>query len=371
MTMSPKIANKHRRALALTVAVTVAAVVAAGCRFHMPHMQAKAAPPVVAKPAQPVVYQPLAVDLTKVQPNETGTIPIIMFHDIITTPKPKGLKYPAAMFRKDIEWLYAHNYRPISLTEFAQGKIDCPAGMSPVILTFDDALRSQFNFTADGKVDPDCAVGILDAFHAAHPDWLTRGTFFVLTDKDPKLPPPFYQKPYAAGKMEYLVKEGYDIGNHTVHHPRMNSLPDQRAEAEIAGALVGIKAYLPDYNVNTLALPYGLYPKNKKLVESGESGGVSYHNVCAMRAAWRPVPAPMNVGFNRYELERITAGEKFHESRWWCQYLETNKAEKYVSDGDPKTYTVNAIAKGQLNMARLKALGFHLRTYTGTQFTTQ
>ena len=54
--------------------------------------------------------------------------------------------------------------------------------MSPVILTFDDALRGQFNYTADGKIDPDCAVGILDDFHAQHPDWPLKGTFFVLTD---------------------------------------------------------------------------------------------------------------------------------------------------------------------------------------------
>jgi len=357
--LKDRVLPRVRIAAAAAAVLTVAA--ASGCSLlHRGEVKAAVIPPVQHVAA----IQPL--DLTKVQPNEAGTIPVIMYHDIKGT-KIHGLQYPIAMFKQDLQWLYDHNYRPISLTEFVQGKIDCPAGKSPVILTFDDGLKSQFNFTNDGKIDPDCAVGIMDAFHAAHPDWSTRATFFVLTDEDPTKPPPFYQKAFAQGKLEYLVKEGYDIGNHTVHHPRMNKLSDDRVLAEIAGGVDGIHKYLPDYDVNTLALPYGYFPKNRKLVVQGESGGVKYHNICAMAAAWRPVPSPMDKAFTPYHLERIQAGVAEHESAWWLNELEKDKSQKFVSDGDPNTYTINAMASGQLDKSRLQSMHFHLRTYNGTQ----
>jgi peptidoglycan/xylan/chitin deacetylase (PgdA/CDA1 family) len=235
--------------------------------------------------------------------------------------------------------------------------------MSPVILTFDDALKGQYHISPDGKTDPDCVVGILEDYHTKHPDWLLKGTFFVLTDGDPKYPPPFYQKEFAQGKMEQLVKDGFEIGNHTLHHRSMNRFNDTQATAEIAGAITGIHKYLPDYNVEEIALPYGRYPKNLKVLKSGKANGISYNNILAMKAAWRPVPCPMNAKFNPYTLERITPGDKFQESHWWLDYLEKNKREKFISDGDPNTYTVNAMAIGQLDKSKIQKNHFHLRTY--------
>lgn len=335
-----------------------------GCHFFHRN-EAKAA--VVTKSTQTAAMLP--IDLTKVQPNEAGTVPILMYHQIkgdkINEAK---LEYPPKMFEQDLEWLYAHDYRPVSLTQFVQGKIDCPAGMSPVILTFDDGLKSQYNLTSDGKIDPNCAVGILEDFHAKHADWPLRGTFFVLTDEDPKNPPPFYQKEYAQGKMEHLVQDGFDIGNHTVHHwVGMKHFPDAKVVSEIAGGVAGIHKYLPDYNVNTIALPYGVFPHNRKLLVSGSSGGTSYQNICALSAAWRPVASPMSEKFTPMYLERITAGDKFHESKWWFDDLEKNKGEKFVSDGDPNTYTISQMMAGGLDKVKLAKAHFHFRAYNGTQ----
>ncbi len=357
------------RTIPIVLSAAVLAASLSGCHlFHHPAVTS-------VKKVTPVnqIAPMLPVDLTKVQPNEAGLVPILEYHDIIKGTKTTGYQYPAAAFRRDIQWLYDHNYRPIGLTDYIQGHIDCPAGMSPVILTFDDALRGQFHYTADGKIDLDCAVGILDDFHAAHPDWPLKGTFFVLTNGDPKMPPPFYQAEYAQGKMDYLIKEGYEIGNHTIHHLMgMRHWPDARVEAELAGAVVNIHKFEPNYNVDTLALPYGVFPKNKKLVISGESGGVTYHNICALKAGADPAPSPMGKDFygkpfNPYYLPRIIPGAGNYTIHYWLDLLEKEKALKYISDGDPNTYTVNAIEKGQINMARLKNGHFHLRTYNGTQ----
>ena len=260
----------------------------------------------------------LPLDLKTVQPNEAGLVPILEYHDLIAgSNKVKDYQYPSGEFRKDIEWLYAHKYRPINLSDYVQGKIDVPAGMSPVIITFDDALRGQFNYTADGKIDPNSGVGILEDMHTRHPDWPLKGTFFVLTDYDPKMPPPFYQKGSAQAKLEHLVQDGFEIGNHTVHHwVRMNHWPDAKVEAEFAGGVAGIHKYLPTYNVRMLALPYGVFPKHRKLVIHGDSGGVQYQNICAMAAGWDPAPSPMAKKINFYYLPRIIPGDRKTKPRW-------------------------------------------------------
>ncbi len=356
-----------------------AAITLSGChgllqRFHH---SGKTEPARIVTPktaAAPAQNQPmLPVDFTKVQPNEAGLVPILEYHDIVTSAKTTGYQYPAAAFHQDIQWLYDHNYRPVSLDDYVNGKIDVPAGMSPVILTFDDALRGQFNYTDDGKIDPNCAVGILDDFHAKHADWPLKGTFFVLTDVGTTLPPPFYQKSFAQGKMEYLIKDGFEVGNHTIHHKAgIRHWPDSQVEAELAGAVANIHTYLPNYNVDTLAMPYGVFPKNKKLVISGASGGQTYHNICALKAGADPAASPMGKdfyghNFDPYYLPRIIPGAGKYTIRYWLALMEKDKNLKYVSDGDPNTFTVSAIAKGQMNLPRLQKAHLHLRVYNGTQ----
>lgn len=350
------------RLLPPAAALLLCALVLPGCRV-LP----QASPlPVALKPVVPI--RPLPLDLAQVQPNEAGVVPILEYHDLVKGTKITGYQYPQDAFRKDIEWLYAHKYRPVSLSDYAQGKVDCPAGMSPVILTFDDALRGQFAYGPDGKVEPGCAVGMLEGFHAQHPDWPLKGTFFVLTDGDPKLPPAFYQKASSQTKMQTLVQDGFEIGNHTIHHKLgIRHWPDTQVEAEFAGAVVNIHKLLPGYNVQTLALPFGVYPRNRTLVVSGQSGGQTYHNICALLAGAGPAPSPMAADFNPYRLPRIIPGNQRMALRYWMDYLEANKAAKFVSDGDPNTFTVSLAEKGSLDAARLQKAHLFLRTYSGTK----
>lgn len=360
--------------LLLTLAATFTA---AGC--HGRTRQA-AAPPGVPPAA---VAPPL--DLSKVQPNESGQVPVLEYHNLVHTQKMGSYEYPAAEFRRDMEWLYAHDYRPVSLSDYAQGRMDCPAGMSPVILTFDDALVGQFSETAPGRVSPDCAVGILEDMHARHPDWPLRAAFFVLTDQDPKMPKPFTvphdhslpdQDGFAQEKMAHLVQDGFEVGNHTLHHSlKMRRMSAAKAMAEFAGGVAGIRRYLPGYDVQTLAVPFGIFPRDRKTVISGESGGVRYRNIAVLDAGWYPAPSPLSKGFKPYRIPRIIPGDErtkpgsLNTIRYWLTRLETHRAEKFVSDGDPNTYTVIASAASALDGARLRRGAFRLRTYSGTRLT--
>jgi peptidoglycan/xylan/chitin deacetylase (PgdA/CDA1 family) len=328
-------------------------------------MPSRQAPPtMVARAATTSDAMPAAapsIDLDKVKPNEAGVVPILMYHNIIGD-KIYQMKYPVSMFRSDLQWLYDHNYRPVSLTQFVQGKIDCPAGMSPVIITFDDGDKSQFDYLPNGSIDPNCAVAIMDKFHDDHPDWVNRATFFIIAGTR-SLPAPFYQRKTANKKLEYLVKEGYDIGNHTVHHPMMNKLSTDAAMQEIAVCAASLENSVPGYDVNTLALPYGLFPKDSAVLPSGSYDGKDYSNVCAMAAGWSPAPSPIDKNFHRYELERIQAGNEHFQSHWWLNWLESHKSRKFVSDGDPTVFTVPASVAAKVDKTRLAALGVEMKTY--------
>jgi peptidoglycan/xylan/chitin deacetylase (PgdA/CDA1 family) len=301
--------------------------------------------------------------------NEAGQIPVLEYHNISSSPKLSTYEYSFREFRMDMEWLYAHKYRPINLTDFVRGWIDCPAGMSPVVITFDDASSGQFSYTKDGKIDPNCAVGILDSMHVEHPDWISKAMFFVLTDEDPKLPAPFTvpkiegglsQKSFAAKKMKYLVADGFEIGNHTLHHSTcMRTMSSAQVQAEFAGGAKGIEKYLPGYTVQTLALPYGIFPTHPDALRSGESAGFSYHNICAMAAGWNPSPSPISKYFRPYRIPRIIPGNNRTKPggigtiRYWLNQLELHPSEKFVSDGNPNVYTVPKSAARSLDLTRL------------------
>jgi peptidoglycan/xylan/chitin deacetylase (PgdA/CDA1 family) len=339
-------------------------VIAAGCQLSGKPAAVSNSPSLpVASAVAATVYTAVPLDLTDGKPNEAGKIPVLEYHQLVPDGvKPHGYQYPAAKFRDDMERLYTLGYRPINLSELVTGHIDCPAGKSPVVITFDDALPGQIDYDANGQITPNCAVGILQQMHAEHPDWPLRATFFVLPRKGRT--DYFYQAAYSRQKLQWLAANGFELGNHTVHHlPGIRSWPDKRVESEFAVAAKMIDNNVPNYNVDLLALPFGVYPRNIALVKKGSYEGLTYSNICAMMAGAGPAPAPVTKAWNPYRIQRIIPGTGRFEIAWWLNYLDVHKVERYVSDGDPNTVTVPTMLASDVDPARVQKLGLHLRTY--------
>ena len=309
------------------------------------------------------LYTPEPLNLSLGKPNEAGEIPVLEYHQLVPEGvRPHGYQYPASKFKADMERLYALGYRPINLTELVTGHIDCPAGKTPVVITFDDALPGQIDFDPNGNVTPNCAVGILEQMHAEHQDWPLRATFFVLPRKGQTNY--FYQVQFSRQKLQWLAANGFELGNHTVHHlPGIRSWPDKRVEGEFAVAAKMIDENVPGYNVDLLALPFGVYPRHIALVKSGSYNGLTYRNICAMMAGAAPAPAPFTKAWNPYRVQRIIPGYGRFEIGWWLTYLQAHKAKRYISDGDPNTVTVPTMLVKEVIPARIQKLGLHLRTY--------
>ncbi|HZO89231.1 MAG TPA: polysaccharide deacetylase family protein [Chthonomonadaceae bacterium] len=316
----------------------------------------KAAQTAQDAPVSPTQSQPAArtaAQLAQFHPNEAGGVPILEYHDISPTETRWGRS--AAGFRRDLERLYKEGYRPVALQEYLANRIALPPGKSPVILTFDDARESQFRYRPDGRLDPNCAVGILEAFQKAHPDFRARATFYVLPDSA------FGQPKFAARKMQELLAMGFEIGNHTVSHTPLKQLSDERVQAELAGCVAKVQKMAPQAKVESVALPDGIAPRNRALLASGAYQGQRYINRAALLVGSNPAPSPVSPRFDPMRLPRIQAIEGPMGITYWLDDLKRHPERRYVSDGDPNTVTVPRAQADNVDKAKLH--GATLRVY--------
>ena len=255
--------------------------------------------------------------------NQDGRIPVLEYHQIVGE---KNTLYTrtAASFRADLEEAYKRGYRPISIAQMLDKDFrDVPAGMSPVVFVFDDASPSQFRYIEkDGKVtiDPATAIGIWVDFAKTHPGWKNRGTFCMLNGGDAGHNF-FGDKPKWDGqknewrfqKVKWLADQGFELCDHTLWHMKLSKYPDAAVQEQIARNVMGIDSAVPGYKVRTIALPYGLWPKNRPLAWHGswtdpKSGKVHPYDFAAvLEVTGGPSRSPYDKEFNPRSIPRIEA----------------------------------------------------------------
>jgi peptidoglycan/xylan/chitin deacetylase (PgdA/CDA1 family) len=271
-------------------------------------------------------------------PNELGKVMILEYHKI-DRPEERWTRTPEN-FRRDLETLYRGGYRLVGLNDLLDGRITVPAGTTPVVLTFDDSSPGQFRYVEkDGalEIDPDCAVAILDAFAHRHPEFGRKATFFVLPGAS--RPNRLFDQPQWEGKkLQYLVAQGYEIGNHTLWHANLGRYPETVVRAQIARAQEWIQRHVPDYRIRSLALPHGVYPKDVTWALRGTTEGRAYRHDAVLMVAGGAAPSPYAVNFDPVHLPRIQAVER--DLSYWLSYFDRNPGERFVSDGDPSVVTI-------------------------------
>jgi hypothetical protein len=288
---------------------------------------------------------PLA-DAQTLPPNELGRIMVLEYHKI-DYPEERWTRTPEN-FRRDLETLYARGYRLQNLNAVIDGRITVPAGTTPVVLTFDDSSPGQFRYIAKNgtfEVDPKCGVGILEAFIKENPDFGRAATFFVLPGAS--RPNRLFDQPEHEGKkLQFLVRQGYEIGNHTLWHANLGKYDEATVRGQIAEAQVWIHRHVPDYQIRTLALPHGVYPKNLSWVQSGTAKGTTYKTDGILMVAGGAAPSPFARNFDALRIPRIQAVER--DLGYWLSFFENTPAERFVSDGDPSTVTIPTAKRDKL-----------------------
>ncbi len=301
--------------------------------------------------------------------NELGRVPIMMYHGIVDTEDNKytggnvdkdGYNRTAKAFREDLEFYYRSGYRMVRLSDYVNGIIDVPLGYSPIILTFDDGDKNNFNGLGkndDGslQIDPNCAIGILEEFKKKYSDFNVTATFFVMDGL-------FNQSMYNEEILNYLVDHGYDVGNHTTVHPDFTKISVEKTKEVVGKMYQKLDTYLPNKYVKIVALPYGSpYKKdhaNYSYILKGEYNGYEYETEAALRVGWEPELSPFSSDFDKEFLKRCRAydneGKEF-DIKMVFSNLEKNR---YISDGDKDTIVVKENDLNKVNSKYINVIGY-------------
>lgn len=292
-------------------------------------------------------------------PNELGLIPILMYHSVGGEAEfaggplydKHGLNIAPMTFRTQLASMYKAGWYPVNMRDVLTARFNIPRGKTPVVLTFDDARPSQFKYLTNGQTDPNCAVGILEAFHHMHPDWPRRATFYVLPESKWN-GVPFDQDGLETKKLRFLYRQGYELANHTTSHRSLADLDAPTIRWEMAFNVRYFHRQVPQAKLETMALPYGIAPRSQRLWKyllDGSQGGTRYHNRCILLAKGGPAFAPTDKRFAPQRIPRVEAAPGEIE-RW---LTPAYAKALYVSDGSSRTVTVPAEAQKFVDPRRL------------------
>ncbi len=254
--------------------------------------------------------------------NHTGRIPVLEYH-VIGGVKNGLYSRTVASYKTDLEDVYRRGYRPITIAQMLDKDFsDVPTGMSPVVFVFDDASPEQFRYTEAGppNIDPTSGVGIWLDFAKTHPGWKNRATYCMLSGG--AAGHNFFgdgvkfqgqKKEWRFPKVRWLADQGFELCDHTLWHMQLNKYPDAAVQEQIARNAMSIDSAVPGYKIRTMALPYGLWPKNRELAWQGswtdpKTGKAHpYHFEAVLEVSGGPTRSPYDPAFNPHSITRIEA----------------------------------------------------------------
>jgi peptidoglycan/xylan/chitin deacetylase (PgdA/CDA1 family) len=278
--------------------------------------------------------------------NELGRIPVLMYHLIGTGQSyltPDQLRFHIALLR-------SHGFYPTTVKEMVEGTMEIPAGKSPVVLTFDDSSPGQYRILDDGTLDPDCAVGILQA-EVARGNWAPKATFFPLLDVN-QSNVLFGQPQLAHSKLQDLVEWGYEIGSHGMTHLDFSEATAEQVRKELAGSQEQLESLIGNgYKLFTVSPPYGEYPSDRSLLLSGEYEGRTYAYQAVVMAWGESSPSPFSSTFDVTRIPRITAAAP-ESVKKLLKYWNDHRQLLYISDGDSGTISFPKEAPAELGTLR-------------------
>ncbi len=274
------------------------------------------APILAQAPASPRATAPVAAAAR--QPNRLGAIPVLEYHLIGDRESRWGRSWQR--FAADLELLHARGYRPITVRQLVEKRIDVAAGMTPVVITFDDASPGQFRFIERGDslvVDPTSALGVWEAFAARHPEWKGRAVFCMLPsateghaffgDKGIQ----GQRTPWRMRKLQYLARGGYELCNHTLWHANLSRMSASGVQEQIARAQLAVDSAGTGVQMRTMALPLGIWPKDRALLRSGawtdpRSGRTTRYAIDAiLMVSGGPARSPFDPAFDPQRIPRV------------------------------------------------------------------
>ena len=278
-------------------------------------------------------------------PNEMGRIMVLEYH--LITDHNSAYARERGQFRKDLELLYNRGYRPVNMSDVLDKKLDLPRGISPVVFVFDDASPEQFRYIENNgklEIDPTSGLGIWLDFRKTHPDWNNKAVYCLLSGAaaghnffgDRGLQG--QKSNWRFQKVKWLADNGFELCDHTLWHAQLSKYPDAFVQEQIARNALAIDSAVPGYKIRSMALPQGLWPKNRALASKGSwtnpktGKTVSYDWPVVFEVAGGPMRSPYDPAFNPGSTPRIQVIGNAIEAM--INKLESS-GNMYISDGNP------------------------------------
>jgi len=278
-------------------------------------------------------------------PNEMGRIMVLEYH--LITDHNSAYARERSQFRKDLELLYDRGYRPVNMSDVLDKKLNLPRGLSPVVFVFDDASPEQFRYIDNNgklEIDPTSGLGIWLDFKKSHSDWDNKAVYCLLSGASAGHN--FFGDRGIQGqksnwrfqKVKWLADNGFELCDHTLWHAQLSKYPDAFVQEQIARNALAIDSAVPGYKIRSMALPQGLWPKNRALASKGSwtnpktGKTVSYDWPVVFEVAGGPMRSPYDPAFNPGSTPRIQVIGNAIEAM--IKKLEGN-GNAYISDGNP------------------------------------
>ncbi|HEY0529111.1 MAG TPA: polysaccharide deacetylase family protein [Gemmatimonadaceae bacterium] len=277
-------------------------------------------------------------------PNEMGRIMVLEYH--LITDHNGDYARERGQFRKDLQTLYDRGYRPVNMVDVLDKKLNLPAGQSPVVFVFDDASAEQFSYIENNgklELDPQSGMGIWQDFRKTHPDWGNKSVYCLLSGA--QAGHNFFgdrgirgqKSQWRFQKVKWLADNGFELCNHTLWHMQLSKYPDAAVQQQIAQCALAIDSAVPGYRVRSMALPQGLWPKNRALASRGSwtnpktGKTTSYNYEVVFEVAGGPMRSPYDPAFNPGSTPRIQViGNAIEQNM--ARLESTGNA--YISDGN-------------------------------------
>ncbi|MDR1537869.1 MAG: polysaccharide deacetylase family protein [Clostridiales bacterium] len=307
-------------------------------------------------PSEPPVAEPSEtippVDYQAFRPYEIGQIMIIMYHGITDGEETNSYIRNANNFTQDMQTLYEMGFRLASVKDWINNEIKVEAGFTPVIFTFDDGLSTTFSLSEDLQPIENCAVDLMDKFSRLHPDFGNTAMFFINGDAEQ-----FKGGGTLPQRLQYLVDHGYELGNHTYSHAKLNALDALGIQKEIGLVDQLIKDSVPGYEPYGLSYPFGIRPKEelRNYILSGSYEGRPYSYAFGVREGQSGPPSALNRnGFDPLNVPRVRgSNDEATDLGWHLELYSQNPQGRYISDGDPNTVCVPEESAESINMDSL------------------
>jgi len=215
---------------------------------------------------------------------QTSDRVIILYYHSIDERKGEKfyLKTPPDIFREQME-LLRDNYNVISLRELIKCIRRRKKMNKSVVITFDDGFKDNYTVAYPILYRHDLPA-----------------TFFITTGFIGK-------KGYMDWRdLKELKESGFEIGSHTVTHPRLSKLPRSKIDEELKISKEVLKTKL-DEEIDLFAAPYG---DSKSVNDDVIELSKRYYECCCLTQGFFGID-PNNV--DAYRLKRCPAMPDFSE----------------------------------------------------------